>query len=900
MYENIPQELKQLNRWVCWKLEERDGKPTKVPVNPKTGGRAMSNNPDTWGSFETALECHKKYNLQGVGFMFNGDGIVGVDIDGCRDPETGTLTAEARDIIYTLESYTELSQSGTGIHIICKGRLPEGKRRHGKVEMYETGRFFIMTGNVLDDGHTEIEERTAELAQIHAKYVADKPKKTKKAAPQTEITLNDEAIINKASNAKNGYAFQELMAGRWEGNYSSQSEADLALCNILAFYTKDSATINRIFRRSGLYRDKWDEARPDGTYGSITIMKAINDVTETYTPKKAKQEKQLPEPPEMDLGYDQLYGKPVESIGAVADKNPIDIPGGVFIEDGVYKKVKYNKDSKEVIILSNFVLRPIKLIRFEHCNILTVEIKCTTGKTYIKDIDIKNFTSVVSFKKALGELLVFNGKDTELEAVKALILNYKYPEVEGISYTGFIKKNGKWLFASSDGVVNETMEKIEDITVSVTEGNSTILKEEDISKKELEELAEKLFKFNKPGIAGTVIGWTASLFIREKLWESGRIKHPHLLIIGEAGSGKSETVENIVMPILCMDGQPMAAGQVTRFSAMKNASASNFVPYIIGEYKPPKLPDWILREISELLRNTYDRQEGQRGTTEQVLITYPYRSPILLIGEGSPTHETAVKERSMQLFLSKRDSIPYSEGYHQMKQCRNILGKLGRLLLKTALSIDDNKFVTWQKKYCSMLSDIYDERIKQGIAVVCTGLSLIQKAFKDAGVYMNLDDILNETVNQLKLDIYENQEPKSDVIYTLELFDQLADIGVLVEGVHYKRIQGTDELALCVSRIYARAKEYCSKTRTELQQQKDFMSQIRRHECFVKDKRSVKLYDLSKTQCKPVSCLILNLNNLKADIPTLAASPQKDEDALLLDEIERLNPFVNGEQQKLM
>jgi len=318
MYENIPQELKQLNRWVCWKLEERDGKPTKVPVNPKTGGRAMSNNPDTWGSFETALECHKKYNLQGVGFMFNGDGIVGVDIDGCRDPETGTLTAEARDIIYTLESYTELSQSGTGIHIICKGRLPEGKRRHGKVEMYETGRFFIMTGNVLDDGHTEIEERTAELAQVHAKYVADKPKKTKKAAPQAEITLDDEEIINKASNAKNGYAFRELMAGRWEGNYSSQSEADLALCNLLAFYTKDLGTIDRIFRRSGLYRDKWDEARPDGTYGSITIMKAINDVTETYTPKKAKQEKQLPEPPEMDLGYDQLYGKPVE--GPVEDE----------------------------------------------------------------------------------------------------------------------------------------------------------------------------------------------------------------------------------------------------------------------------------------------------------------------------------------------------------------------------------------------------------------------------------------------------------------------------------------------------------------------------------------------------------------------------------------------------
>lgn len=912
-FDNIPIGLQQLDRWVCWKIEDRDGKYTKVPINPRTGGNAQANNPDTWGSFETALGWMQKAGLPGIGFVLNGDGLVGVDIDSCRDPETGALTDEARDIICALDSYTEISQSGRGVHILCRGRLPEGKRRKGSVEMYEIGRFFIMTGWTLDDGHTDIEERTEALARVHARYIADQPRQVKKvaAAPHVEVELGDDEIIEKAMNAKNGDLFASLMKGNWKGLYVSQSEADLALCNILAFWSGcDYTIIDRIFRRSGLYRNKWDEKHGEGgTYGQITIARAMEDRKETYSPGKKREAS--------DVGFERA-GKETDytprkevlkrakmrlakySAQKNEDENSIHVPGGIFIEDGVYKKIKYNKDSKEVVVLSNFILRPLKMIRLENSNILTVEIICATGKTYIRDIDIKHFTSLIPFKKALGELLVFNGKDAELEGIKALLLKEKFPEIEGIEHTGFLKRDGKWFFASTDRVIDENSKDIDNITVLASNGRTRILDSENANKQELSELADMLFKFNKPGIAGAIIGWTASLFIREKLWDAERIKHPHLLVIGEAGSGKSETIENIVMPILCMEGQPAAAGQITRFSAMKNAAASNFIPYIIGEYKPSKLADWILREISEVLRNSYDRQEGQRGTTEQVLISYPYRSPILLIGEGSPTQETAIKERSMQLYLSKRDSKQYTEGYLKLKQSRSLLEKLGRLLLEASLKIDDSKFVTWHKNYYNKLTDIYDERIRQGISVVCTGLSLVQRAFKDAGVSIKLDEALVETVNQLKLDIYEGQEPKSDAIHTLELFDQLADIDVLVDGVHYKKIRGTNELALCVPRIFAKAKEYCAKTRTELQQQKDFMSQIKRHECFVTDKRTVKLYDLAKTYIKPVSCLIININNLKANIETLVCEQEIEDKTTMMDNDDDYNPFIDYEQQRLM
>jgi len=313
-FKNIPDELKRINNWVGWKWEERGGKSTKVPINPITLGNAITTNPSTWSNFNQAVSgVGHKY--VGIGFVFDGTGLVGVDIDDCRDPKTGSLSPEAKHIIRELDSYTEISQSCRGIHIICKGELPKDGRREGPVEMYETGRYFIMTGNVLDDGHMDIEERTEQLARVHSEYinVTKTSKKVQKHCKNVLKTYENEQfssvdeIIEKARNAKNGVLFSDLMNGNWEGKYNSQSEADMALCNIIAFWTKDLGTIDRIFRQSGLYREKWDEKRGERTYGDITIQEAISAVSETYEPKR-----KYDGPPKIDLGYNQLYGQPVK------------------------------------------------------------------------------------------------------------------------------------------------------------------------------------------------------------------------------------------------------------------------------------------------------------------------------------------------------------------------------------------------------------------------------------------------------------------------------------------------------------------------------------------------------------------------------------------------------------
>ena len=150
MYELIPDELKQLKQWVCWQGEPdpaRPGKIKKMPINPRTGGKAQSNNPDTWTDYQTAVKASSRHS--GIGLML-GNGYFGIDIDDIDEAIEGFKVGEMDNIVaefvYSLESYAEYSQSGKGLHIICKGTLPEGGRRKGNVEMYQSGRFFIMTG----------------------------------------------------------------------------------------------------------------------------------------------------------------------------------------------------------------------------------------------------------------------------------------------------------------------------------------------------------------------------------------------------------------------------------------------------------------------------------------------------------------------------------------------------------------------------------------------------------------------------------------------------------------------------------------------------------------------------------------------------------------------------------
>lgn len=289
MYEQIPQELKALPNWICWDAvpDEKRGKIKKVPINALTGGGAMSNNPSTWCNFDTAVRASEKHS--GIGFMFGGCPYFGVDIDGKEEEleayqrgENGNIISE---FISTLQSYTEISQSGKGIHIICRGKLPKRGRRKGSVEMYEDGRFFVMTGNSCSE-YAGISDCTESIKPLHEKYIGGGREPQAKVRPAVSLSSADD-IVKAAAGAKNGGKFVALYGGDTAG-YTSSSEADMALCSILAFWTGcDASKMDVIFRSSGLMREKWDRPQSGSTYGALTIQKAIAGCSQVYSPKNS-------------------------------------------------------------------------------------------------------------------------------------------------------------------------------------------------------------------------------------------------------------------------------------------------------------------------------------------------------------------------------------------------------------------------------------------------------------------------------------------------------------------------------------------------------------------------------------------------------------------------------------
>ena len=157
--ENIPEQLAERPQWVCWCLEVRDGKPTKVLYTPGTQRWASSTDLMTWATFEEAVGAYKAaepITYDGIGFVFcSADPFVGIDLDNCRDPETSMITPWAKKVLSSVqEGYAEISPSATGIHIIIKGVVREGGIQkkvppNGKIEMYSRDRFFTVTGSVL-------------------------------------------------------------------------------------------------------------------------------------------------------------------------------------------------------------------------------------------------------------------------------------------------------------------------------------------------------------------------------------------------------------------------------------------------------------------------------------------------------------------------------------------------------------------------------------------------------------------------------------------------------------------------------------------------------------------------------------------------------------------------------
>ena len=247
-FANIPEELRALNQWCLWKYEDTGAKkPTKVPYS--VDGKLCSvSNSSTWSSFADCFNVFQLGAYDGIGFVFsNHDPYTFIDLD---DAEADELIIQRQLKIYReFDSYSEVSPSGKGLHIIVKGDVPAGRRR-SRIEVYSSLRYATMTGQVYGNKYT-INNRQALLDQLWAQMGDGEKAKTIYDGNAKEL-YSDEQIKEMASKAVNGEKFIQLYSGKWEDSYPSQSEADFALIDMLSFYTQNRLQINRLFVASRL------------------------------------------------------------------------------------------------------------------------------------------------------------------------------------------------------------------------------------------------------------------------------------------------------------------------------------------------------------------------------------------------------------------------------------------------------------------------------------------------------------------------------------------------------------------------------------------------------------------------------------------------------------------------
>lgn len=317
--------MQGLVQWVNFIYLQRGDKKTKPPINPRLDPKrpllerlAEVNNPHTWGTYQQATQRYRTsgaFGYQGIGFVFSErDPFCGVDFDKCRDPKTGEIKEWVLRIVRQLNSYTEISPSGTGLHVLIRASLVsladmlgrshiQHKDATNTVEVYDTERYFTITGKHLDGTPETIEERQDELVALYLDLFPEEEKheerETEPSLRIVTLTLSDQEIVDRASRAANGSRFHRLWNGD-AGEYRTsegpidESRADLALLAMLAYWTqKDAGRMEDLFKKSGLYRPaRWDRpARNGETYGQGTIRIAISRCHSVYDPQWAERNK---------------------------------------------------------------------------------------------------------------------------------------------------------------------------------------------------------------------------------------------------------------------------------------------------------------------------------------------------------------------------------------------------------------------------------------------------------------------------------------------------------------------------------------------------------------------------------------------------------------------------------
>jgi primase-polymerase (primpol)-like protein len=901
-YDSVPAELKALPNWVGFRVwwDEKEKKYKKMPIDIRATVAAKmadptvwkdvpaeSNNPKTWCDFTTAADWlnakkpHKK-NKWHIGFAFDGSGVCGIDLDHCISADGG-ISEFAKGILAEVPSYTEYSPSGTGLHIFakCGKAFSGGGINREEIEVYQSGRFFTVTGNRYENSPETIIDCTEAVLCVYNRFnstpngtvcvvsgVGDTVDeigdgKTTAAVGAHKATrdaedLSDAELLDKARNSKNGTKFDALWRGDFSG-YKSQSEADMALCLSLAFWTGDDANrIDELFRQSGLMRPKWDERHGNMTYGQKTVAEALSKSHEIYKSPQPKAD------------------KPKRKRTSLGEATIAEI-------ENAYHLVQTDGKSKR---LTNFVIKPEKKLDTEDETIYSVTLVGSGGRTAAMQFKTADLVNSQSFKRKLNERDIgwsFLAGDREIELIKEHLKTKPCPQVIGFKGIGLVKlpsaedAASRWVYCGERATIDENGNAASEAQSVPCENpiRSDIENSDEISRFELEQAGHALLEYNELPKTVSVLCFIAAALAKPKLTERG-IKFPHLVIVGECGSGKSFTTEKVIQPFFGLKSF-VGASKITGYSFLASAGASNNIPLLIDEYKPSTMRETVVDNIHNGLRDLYDGHEGERGRADMTVKKYKLTTPLVLVGEESPS-EPALKERSIELLFSKQDIADRQGAGERVErpQMQESIRQLGKAVLLTVLKENPSNLRNAYDDFKREVDEKLPPRIRNNIAAICVGAYLLERTAKRYGADFKAAfgieqsavlPAITEAVKRYTLG--GGDYNKSVVDQAFEVFDRMTE--VLKSDVHYKRADGgsVPAIAFDIKRIYDKFTKYrrdCNQ-KGEVLDFNMFRSQLEKKDYFIKRNYAVQLRedaDFGEGKWHAVKCYLLNAQKLAA------------------------------------
>lgn len=536
----------------------------------------------------------------------------------------------------------------------------------------------------------------------------------------------------------------------------------------------------------------------------------------------------------------------------------------------------YKRTMEGSVQISTFTIKPLKEIividgtREERR--LSTELTSVLGNKNEVTFAPQDMLNKSAFMKKLpGPAYAFVGGDVEVPKWFFTLASMEVPKQKGVSTLGLHQCDGEWHFVSHGGSLSGSGKKDElmltetDITV-----DTALLKTERATQAELTDIATHLFNFNVPNVALPIVGWHVAAMYKERLFKHLH-KFPLLFIFGEAGAGKTTSAMNIRRLYAISEEVPLkSAGDITSFTLVRQAARAN-LPMYIDEYKASSFSQTQVKNISKAIRAAYQNEEAERGKSDQSVIRYAYKSPMVFIGEQT-VFEKAAKERIVEVQMITRNSRKHQDSFEELEKLP--LEKLGRLLLEDALAISDDELMLVFNREHNDAPPAFKDRPRVNHAVVLTGLRLLERVLNKAGVAHSLGAYIAEyqgwKENRQETDFAEYAKSDVDRIFeVIAIMTRIPEPHRIVVNEHFKIKDG--HLFIQMRLVYQMYMQYSRLAETDAERMNfhSFSRLLKEEAYYRSDDAVIDMLDGSS------KCYVLNIDDMlakKMDIECLASA----------------------------